>query len=124
MGGPRLSGPPSPAHSPHPPLLPPPPRHSVAPLCRHHLTLALFSELFNNRPIGYHSAVFHADDAPGVASHIGLVRNHDDRLALLIEALEQRQDLLASGTVEVSSWFVGQHNGGIVHQCPRDGDAL
>ena len=45
-------------------------------------------------------------------------------LALVVEPLEQRQDLLGRHRIEVARRFVGQDEVRIVHQAAGDGHAL
>ena len=45
--------------------------------------------------VGLQQAVAEADDPLGVGGDVVFVRDHDDRLALVVQLLEQRQDLFA-----------------------------
>ena len=66
-----------------------------------------------------------AQDPPGVAGDILLVRDDDDRVALRARAPRtERHDFRAGLGVEIAGRFVGQQDGGFVHQRPRHGDAL
>ena len=64
------------------------------------------------------------DDAPGVLGDVRLVRDEDDRLPLVVQLLEDRHDLLGGLRVEVSRRLVGEEDRRIVHEAPRDRDAL
>ena len=74
--------------------------------------------------VALQEAVAEANDALGVGSHVVFVRDHDDRAALVVEALEHRQDFLAGDGVEVARGFIGQDEIRIVHQAAGDRDAL
>ena len=74
--------------------------------------------------IGQHLAVLHADDPPGVAGDVRLVRHHDDRLPGVVQLVEQAEDFLARAAVEIAGRLVGQQDRGLVDQRPGDGDAL
>ena len=52
------------------------------------------------------------------------MRHHDDRVALRVELLEERHDLLAGLGVEITGRLVGEDDGRIVDEGARDGDAL
>src|SRR5438067_7279769 len=54
--------------------------------------------------------------AMGMQSDVMLVRDQDDRVAFVMQALEQRHDLVAGGGVEVPGGLVGQQNRGTIHQ--------
>ena len=65
------------------------------------------------------------DDALGVLGDVRLVRDEDDRAAvLLVELLERPEDDLAGSGVEVAGRFVGEDQGRVVDEGARDGDAL
>ena len=49
-----------------------------------------------------------------------IVRDQQDRDALVVELLEERHHVHRSSAVEVTSGLVGQYDGGLVHECPRD----
>src|SRR5687768_994244 len=61
---------------------------------------------------------------PGMGGDVGLVGHHDDGLPLVVQGLEDPHDLLAGGAVEVAGRLVGQQDGRLVHQRPRDRDPL
>ena len=62
--------------------------------------------------------------AVGMGSHVGLVRDEHDGLARVAQALERGEHHVARGGVEVARGLVGQDEGRVVHEGPRDGDAL
>ena len=53
-----------------------------------------------------------------------VVRHHDDRGALPVEAAEKIHDFAAHFTIEVTGRLVGEQNPGCAHQSPCDGYAL
>ena len=56
---------------------------------------------------------------------LGIVRDHDDRLAeLAVEPVEQVEDLLRRRAVEVAGRLVGDDDRRVGDQRPRDRDAL
>jgi len=65
-----------------------------------------------------------ADDAARVTRDGFLVRDHDERVAQLVEVLEERHDLDARLGVQVPGRLVGEDDRGPVHEGARDGDAL
>ena len=75
--------------------------------------------------VPHDSAVAERDDPAAVAGDVGLVRDeHDGQAVLGVEALEDVHDLDARARVEVARRLVGEQDRGIVHERPRDGDAL
>jgi hypothetical protein len=69
-------------------------------------------------------AVADGDDAVGELGDVGLVGDDDDGVALGVEIVEERHDLVAGLGVEVAGGFVGEDDGGLVDQGAGDGDAL
>ena len=74
--------------------------------------------------VGLDVAVAHADDAPGPGGDVVFVRDHDDRLAGLVELGQQLHDLVAGLRVEVAGRLVGQDDVRVVDQDAGDGHAL
>src|SRR5579862_7654701 len=75
--------------------------------------------------IVYHQAVPELHDARAVLGDVVLVRDEQDGDAALgVELLKNVHDLDAGARVEVPGRLVGQENGRVVDQRPRDGDAL
>jgi len=64
------------------------------------------------------------DDAVCLIGQIGVVRNHDDRLARTVEFEEDFEDLLARRGIEVPGGLVGEQDYGRIDDGPGDGDAL
>src|SRR5262245_65569130 len=75
-------------------------------------------------------AVADEDRAVRVVRDVALVRDQDDRVALIVQPLEQLHDLLAGGRVEVAGRLVaaqdrrGRHDGErerqlVARACPR-----
>src|SRR5438270_4525996 len=62
--------------------------------------------------------------AMGMQSDVMLVRDQDDRVAFVMQALEQRHDLVAGGGVEVAGGLVGQQNRWTIDQRARNCDTL
>ncbi len=60
----------------------------------------------------------------GVLRDVRFVGDQHDRLAVVVEPLEHRHDLLGGLRVEVPGRLVGQDQLGIVDERPRDRDAL
>ena len=76
-------------------------------------------------PIAPHQAVAERDDARGVLGDVGLVRDeHDGDAALDVEPLEDAHHLDAGARIEVAGRLVGKQQRRVVHQRPRDRDAL
>ena len=59
--------------------------------------------------IGLDHAVAHADDARGHARDFLFMRHNDDRDALRVEALQQREDLRLALAVEIAGRLVGKN---------------
>ena len=59
-----------------------------------------------------------------VGGDVGLVRDEDDRVAGLVEPLEQRHDFDAGLRVEVAGRLVGEQDRRVVDERARDRDAL
>ena len=56
-------------------------------------------------------SVANEDDAVRMQRDVVLVRDQDDRVALLVQALEQRHDFVAGRGVEVAGRLVGEQDG-------------
>ena len=69
-------------------------------------------------------AVAHVHDPAGAGGHLVAVGDHQDRLALAVQAPEQLEDLTAAVGVERAGGLVGQQQRGLVGQGPGDGQAL
>src|SRR6202042_1459974 len=70
--------------------------------------------------IGDDLAVAEANDPAGVVRDLALVRDQDDRPALVAEALEDRQHLPGRCRVEIARGLVGEDQRWVGHQ--RAGD--
>src|SRR6185503_6480715 len=72
-----------------------------------------------------HQSVAERNHARAVLGDVGLVRHEDDGDAALdVEALEDAHHLDARLRVEIAGRLVGEQQRRVVHQRPRDGDAL
>ena len=75
--------------------------------------------------VGDDPAVAHGEHPVGKRGDIRLMRDDNDRDALLaIECNERLHDLMRGAGIEVASRFVCQQQTRRVDQCPGDGDAL
>jgi len=74
--------------------------------------------------VGDDLAVVHGDHAAGAGGEGLVVGDHDDGLAGVGEELEDFGDFFAVGAVEISGWFIGEDDGGLVGEGAGDGDAL
>src|ERR1041385_5252967 len=64
-------------------------------------------------------------DLPGEArGDLALVRDHDDRRAVRVQLVEQREDRLAGGAVEIARRLVGEHDCGPSDERTGDRDPL
>src|SRR5437868_11527424 len=63
------------------------------------------------------------DDAMSVERDVVFVGDEDDRVALVVQALEERHNLVAGRGVEVAGRFVREKNRWVVDQRTRDSDA-
>ena len=70
------------------------------------------------------AAVVEGDAAAGEGSHFGVVGDHDDGVALGVEAAEEVGDDALVGGVEVAGGLVGEDDGGLVDEGAGDADAL
>src|SRR3970282_1186338 len=59
-------------------------------------------------------AVAQHHDSGGMGGDVGLVGDHDDGLAPAVQMVEDPQNLLAGGAVQIDGGLVGQHNRGLV----------
>ena len=67
---------------------------------------------------------FTVDDPLAARRHALVMGNDDDRDALLVEPGQDVQDLLARAAVEIARRLVGEQERRVVHERPRDGNAL
>src|SRR5690606_39558002 len=74
--------------------------------------------------VGHDHAVGDLDAASGVLGDLGIVGDHDHRVALLVEPAQQVQHLLAAAAVEGAGRLVGEDHLAAVHQGARDRDPL
>jgi hypothetical protein len=71
------------------------------------------------------SAVAHDKYTVREGCMLAVVRDHDDRLAVLVNELPQQgNDPASLGAIEISGRFVGQKNGRIDGQGAGDGHSL
>src|SRR5207302_9342981 len=68
--------------------------------------------------------VANVNDTVSVHGDVVLMRYQDYRVALLVQALEQRHDLVAGGRVEGAGRLVRQEDRRVVHQGERNCYAL
>ena len=55
---------------------------------------------------------------------IGFVRNENNCVSALIQIFEKRHDFIAGFRIEIAGRLIGQNDGWIIYQSPRDRDAL
>ena len=55
---------------------------------------------------------------------IGFVRNENNCVSALIQIFEKRHDFITGFRIEIAGRLIGQNDGWIVYQGPRDRDAL
>src|SRR5207248_9557744 len=55
---------------------------------------------------------------------IGFVRNENNCVSALIQIFEKRHDFVTGLRVEISGRLIRKDNGWMIHQSPRDRDAL
>ena len=72
----------------------------------------------------FHYTITQTDRAPRVPRDVGFVRHENDRVVRVVQVLEKRHDFFTGFRIEIARRFVGQNDGGIVYQSPRDRDAL
>ena len=60
----------------------------------------------------------------GAGGDVMLVRNQNDCVTRLMEAVKQIHDFFASGGIEISGRLIGQDNRGIIDQGTGNRDAL
>src|SRR5262249_19194209 len=70
------------------------------------------------------SPIPEAQDSAGIASHVGLMGDHDDGDAVTVQVLEQGHDLHAGPRVESASGLVGQDEHRLIDERAGDGDTL
>ena len=70
-------------------------------------------------------ATVHQLDGPvGMAGDVGFVSNNDNGVAVGMQPVEQGHDLNAGLGIEISSGLIGQQDGRVVYQGPRNRDPL
>jgi len=69
-------------------------------------------------------SIAHNNVAAGVGRDVRLVRDHDDGDAAFVELLKNSHDLDTGPAIEISRRLIREHHFRIVHQRPRDRDAL
>ena len=67
-------------------------------------------------PVGGDAPIADLDDALGVGSHLGVVRDQDEGVAVGVQALEDVHHLLTAGLIQRASGLVGQDHVAAVHQ--------
>lgn len=70
------------------------------------------------------ASVADGDDAVRLGGDTCVVRDEDDGLALILEAMERLEHLVPGCRVEVARGLVGQDDGGVVDQRAGDGHSL
>ena len=81
---------------------------------RHHATSRVAEDL----------AMAQGDLAPGEAGHLGIVRHHDDGVAVAVQVGEEARDDLLVGGVEIPGRFIGQKDRRVIDEGAGDADAL
>lgn len=74
--------------------------------------------------VAFQHAVAEADDAVGMVGNVLFVGDEDHGVASGMDLPEYFHDLVGSLGIEVTGRLIGEYDGRIVHQCPRDGDPL
>ena len=74
--------------------------------------------------VGNDASVFDFDDAVGLTGDVRVVRDHDDRVTLTVQLLDDFHDGFAAFGIQRAGRFVGQNDFTAVHQRARDADAL
>ena len=74
--------------------------------------------------VGDDPPVEHLDPPGHARGDVSVVGDDHDGHPQVVEFVEERQDGLAGGLVEVAGGLVGQHDGRAAHQGPGDGDPL
>ena len=59
-----------------------------------------------------------------MCGYIRFMCDHDDGLALLVQLIYQRHDLLAGFTVQVAGGFICKQYRRVAHQCPCNSNTL
>src|SRR2546425_7634710 len=96
------------------------PLHDALPICEGgHGIAGLYGEVVAPEP-----AVAEGEAATGVGGDVELVGDEHDGQPAAVEALQERQHFHARARVEVAGGLVGQDDGRIVDERPRDGHAL
>jgi hypothetical protein len=62
--------------------------------------------------------------ALGPVGDIGVMSNHDYGRPLAMQLLEERQNLVTGIAIKSAGRLVGQDQCCLIHECPRDCDAL
>ena len=75
-------------------------------------------------PVADDLAIFETHDPPAMFRDVFLVRHQNHRLALVVQRLKQRHDLLARPGVQVAGRLVGHQERRVVDEGAGDGDAL
>src|SRR4051812_20627858 len=75
-------------------------------------------------PIFHDATVEEMDCAIGMLGKPGVVRNHADRRAAIVQFLEQRHHGLAVARIEVARRFVREEDRRLARKCARDRHAL
>src|SRR5437016_3302832 len=74
--------------------------------------------------VGFDHAVAHADDALGPGGDVVFVRDHDDRLARVVQANQHLHDLIARLRIEIPRRFIREKQMRIVDEGAGHGPAL
>src|SRR5438874_5503515 len=74
--------------------------------------------------VAFDQTIAQENRAPGVPRNVGLVRDDDDGVAVLIKIFEQLHDLFAGLRIEVTGRFIRQNYRRIVYQRASDCDSL
>jgi hypothetical protein len=70
------------------------------------------------------SSIMQSDLSPRAIGHLAGVRNQDARATIAMKRLEQRENLIACGTIQRAGRFGGQDESRIVHHRSSNDDAL
>ena len=81
-------------------------------------------EVFGFAGVGNNFAVFDFNHAVGLRGDFGIVRHHDDGVAVVIKLADDFHHVFTTGGIECAGGFVCKDDFAAVHQCAGDGHAL
>ena len=63
-------------------------------------------------------AILEVDDPAAVPGQFGIMGDHDNGFALLVEGSQKVHDHLTGAGVQIAGWFIGDYYAGIVYEGP------